>query len=39
LLNAISGACQRLANDRVQVNASGQVELKLKTLWRDGTTH
>ena len=28
-----------LANDRVQVNASGQVELKLKTPWRDGTTH
>ena len=28
-----------IANDRVQVNAAGQVELKLKTLWRDGTTH
>ncbi len=28
-----------LANDRVQVNAAGQVELKLKTPWRDGTTH
>jgi hypothetical protein len=28
-----------LANDRVQVNAAGQVELKLKTAWRDGTTH
>jgi Putative transposase len=28
-----------LANDRVQMNASGQVELKLKTPWRDGTTH
>jgi hypothetical protein len=23
----------------VQLNAAGQVELKLKTLWRDGTTH
>jgi hypothetical protein len=23
----------------VQVNAAGQVELKLKTPWRDGTTH
>ena len=28
-----------LANDRVQMNASGQVELRLKTPWRDGTTH
>jgi Putative transposase len=28
-----------LANDRVQINAAGQVELKLKTPWRDGTTH
>ncbi len=28
-----------LANDRVQCNAAGQVELKLKTPWRDGTTH
>jgi hypothetical protein len=28
-----------LANDRVHMNASGQVELKLKTPWRDGTTH
>jgi len=23
----------------VQLNAAGQVELKLKTPWRDGTTH
>jgi hypothetical protein len=23
----------------VQFNAAGQVELKLKTTWRDGTTH
>ncbi len=28
-----------LANDRVQTNAAGQVVLKLKTAWRDGTTH
>ena len=28
-----------LANERVQFNAAGQVELKLKTPWRDGTTH
>ena len=28
-----------LADERVQVNAAGQVELKLKTPWRDGTTH
>ena len=27
-----------LANERVQTNAAGQVVLKLKTLWRDGTT-
>ena len=28
-----------LANERVQINAAGQVVLKLKTAWRDGTTH
>ncbi len=28
-----------LANERVQTNAAGQVVLKLKTAWRDGTTH
>ena len=28
-----------LANERVQCNAAGQFVLKLKTLWRDGTTH
>jgi hypothetical protein len=28
-----------LADQRVQLNAAGQVELKLKTPWRDGTTH
>jgi hypothetical protein len=28
-----------LANERVQTNAVGQVVLRLKTPWRDGTTH
>ena len=28
-----------LANERVQINAAGQVVLKLNTAWRDGTTH
>ena len=28
-----------LANERAQTNAAGQVVLKLKTAWRDGTTH
>ena len=28
-----------LPNERVQTNAAGQIELKLKTAWRDGTTH
>ena len=28
-----------LANERVQTNAAGQVVLKLKTPWRDATTH
>ena len=28
-----------LADERVQCNAAGQVVLKLKTPWRDGTTH
>ena len=28
-----------LANERVQTNAAGQVVVKLKTPWRDGTTH
>ena len=27
-----------LANDRVQTNAAGQMVLKLKTRWRDGST-
>jgi hypothetical protein len=28
-----------LANERVRTNAAGQVVLKLKAAWRDGTTH
>ena len=28
-----------LANERVQTNAAGQEVRKLKTPWRDGTTH
>ena len=28
-----------LSDERVQIDAAGQVELKLKTPWRDGTTH
>ena len=28
-----------LANERVQCNSAGQVVLKLKTAWRDGSTH
>ena len=28
-----------LADERVQTNAAGQVVLRLKTAWRDGTTH
>jgi hypothetical protein len=27
------------SDQRGQINAAGQVELKLKTSWRDGTTH
>ena len=28
-----------LPNQQVQLNTASQVELKLKTPWRDGTTH
>ena len=28
-----------LSDERVQLNAAGQVQLELKTPWRDGTTH
>jgi hypothetical protein len=28
-----------LSDERIQLSAAGQVELKLKTPWRDGTTH
>ena len=31
--------CSALANERVQLAAAGRVVLKLKTPWRDGTTH
>ena len=31
--------CCLTPSKRVQLNAAGQVELKLKTPWRDGTTH
>jgi hypothetical protein len=33
------GPGSALANERVQTNAAGQVVLKLKTAWRDGTMH
>ncbi len=28
-----------LSDERVELNAAGQMELKLETPWRDGTTH
>lgn len=28
-----------LSEERMHLNAAGQVQLKLKTPWRDGTTH
>jgi hypothetical protein len=28
-----------LSEERIEVNAAGQVQLELKTPWRDGTTH
>ena len=31
--------CPNGGGGRVQLNAAGQVELKIKTPWRDGTTH
>ena len=30
---------QALSDERVQLSAAGQVELKLKTPWREATTH
>ena len=36
---AATSARPTLANKRVQANTAGQVALKLKTPWRDGTTH
>ena len=40
-LQAASGQSpgSALANERVQINAAGQVVLKLVTPWRNGTTH
>jgi len=35
----VQGAMPAPANERVQTSAAGQVVLKLKTPWRDGTTH
>ncbi len=32
-------ARRALSDERVQLNAAGQAVLKLKTSWRDGTTH
>ncbi len=32
-------AAGALSDERIRVNAAGQVELDLKTPWRDGTTH
>jgi Putative transposase len=31
--------CRYITNGRVPINAAGQVELKLKTPWRESTTH
>jgi hypothetical protein len=41
VIRSTSGVSTRpsLSDERVQLNAAGQVELKLKTPWRDGTTH
>jgi len=44
LVARLRGLCRyitrpALSDERVQLNAAGQVELKLKTPWRDGTTH
>ena len=42
--DATAGLCRyttrpALANERVQTNAAGQLVVKLKTHWSDGTTH
>jgi len=39
LSNYLRTARPALANESVQCNAAGQVLLKLKTGWRDGTPH
>ena len=31
--------CPAIANERLSVNRAGQIVLKLKTAWRDGTSH
>jgi hypothetical protein len=31
--------CPTLSDEWAQLTATGQVELKLKTPWRDGSTH
>jgi len=36
---AATSPAPALANERVQINAAGQVVLKLKSPWCDGTTH
>jgi hypothetical protein len=36
---AATSRARRGTEERVQANAAGQVVLKLKTPWRDGTTH
>ncbi|MBC7942533.1 MAG: transposase [Chitinophagaceae bacterium] len=35
----VDDRARRWSNERVQTNAAGQVVLKLKTPWRDGTAH
>ncbi|HMO46082.1 MAG TPA: transposase [Rubrivivax sp.] len=30
---------RRLPDERIELNAAGQVELELETPWRGGTTH
>jgi hypothetical protein len=36
---SLHAAVRCAATERVQTNAAGQVVPKLKTAWRDGTTH
>jgi hypothetical protein len=39
LVRLLAVGVAALANERAQSNAAGQEVLKLKTSWRDGTTH